>query len=84
MHSKYTTLYNEHGCSDQGGSYTTKQQGKGNFGGLVETGYFFALSARNMGYVIRNLEEEKGKLNCINCSDGLYVENTTPMHSYDL
>ena len=34
MHSKYTTLYNEHGCSDQGGSYTTKQQGKGNFGGL--------------------------------------------------
>lgn len=84
MHSKYTTLYNEHGCSDQGGSYTTKQQGKGNFGGLVETGYFFALSARNMGYVIRNLEEERGKLNCINCSDGLYVENTTPMHSYDL
>lgn len=84
MHSKYTTLYNGHGCSDSSGNYIVQQQGKGNFGGMVETGYFFSLSARNMGYVISNLEAERGKVNCINCSDGLYVEHTTPMHSSDL
>ncbi|MGN1281050.1 MAG: 6-hydroxymethylpterin diphosphokinase MptE-like protein [Succinivibrio sp.] len=84
IHSELTSLYKKHNCSDSGGNYTTKMIRKGNFGGEVETGVFFELSARNIGYNLSMLANAGKEIKCYNCSDGLYIDNTIPVHSEDL
>lgn len=86
MHSKYTTLYNCHnnGVSKKSGSYATPDVVEANFGGTCKTGYFFKLSARNIGFIIGTLQNEGQDIHCYNCSDGVKIKSTVPMHSEDL
>lgn len=83
MHSKYTALYGSCGNSDTTGSYKVGKILPGNFGGEVETTYFFELSARNMGYLLENFKFDD-PVDCKNCSDGIKINGSTPMHSEDL
>lgn len=59
--------------------------GEGNFGGTVHTSYLYKLSALYMKVAITNYSKDK-KFECTyyNCSDGLKIEGTTPLHSEEL
>lgn len=84
IHSKYTTLYKNHGTSDTGGNYTTDLVVPGNFGGQCGCGFYFNMSRRNIGFVIQMEKLNHPSLTCHNCSDGAVIDNTTPIHSEDL
>ena len=84
IHSKYTALYQKHGTSDKGGSYVTDALVEGNFGGPFETGYYFKIAARNIGFILGVFQREFKNVTCHNCADGVKIDNTIPKHSYDL
>ncbi|MGN0916167.1 MAG: 6-hydroxymethylpterin diphosphokinase MptE-like protein [Succinivibrio sp.] len=86
LHSKYTTLYRQHNDSksDEKGSIPITMTVKGNFGGTVESGYFFKLCAHNIGFIARDLKLKDPDFKVYNCSDGAFIEATEPTHSEDL
>lgn len=84
IHSKYTTLYANHGTSDTGGSYTTDKVVPGNFGGECGCGFFFDVARRNIGFILQMEQLTHPDLHCFNCSDGALIDYTTPKHSEEL
>ncbi|MGN0901924.1 MAG: 6-hydroxymethylpterin diphosphokinase MptE-like protein, partial [Succinivibrio sp.] len=86
LHSEYTTIYRQHNSAkaDEKGNIAITNTVKGNFGGEVETGYFFKLCAHNIGFVARNFKYRYPDYNVYNCSDGAAIEATEPTHSEDL
>ena len=85
LHSQYTATYKEHGNQTSRGVYKLTNTVPGNFGGFVESNYFYKLSAHNIDFILRIFKnEEKVEVSCVNCSDGALIESAKPMHSYDL
>lgn len=85
LHSKYTATYKEHGNQTSRGVYKLTNIVPANFGGQVESNYFYKLSAHNIDFILRIFKnEEKINVSCINCSDGALIESAKSMHSYEL
>lgn len=60
-------------------------EGEGNFGGKVYTSYIYNLSALYMKVIIEAYKKNKDyQFEYFNCSDGLKIEGTTPLHSEEL
>ncbi len=79
-HAGNTTLYNKHGISDKGGSYSLTTKAKGNFREEALTNMLFYRSGKN----IATLLSRNPSVSCCNCSDGIFIENTKPTHSETL
>ena len=56
---------------------------EGNFGGKVQSEFLYRLSATYMGVVMRYYDKECGQ-KFYNCSDGIKIESTEPLHSEDM
>lgn len=83
FHSKYNSLYHKTSINDKDiKKYSIDQKDivPGNFGHDCQSGYFYKMAKRHMEIMIENYEG----INCINCSNGAYIDHTTPIHSCDM
>lgn len=79
-HAGNTTLYNKHGVPDNGGAYWLNSKTKGNFREETLTNTLFYRSGKNIGALL----SRNSSVSCCNCSDGIFIENTKPVHSENL
>lgn len=84
MHSAYTAIYKANKVNTKSIAYATDKVAEGNFGGICKTGYLFEISARNIGFILERFIVEGSKIKCHNCSNGVKLKHTTPVHSCDL
>ena len=84
MHSKFASLYNNHGCNDITGNYETKETSRGNFDGLCETNKKYLISAANISNIIKIFREKDETFTCYNCSDGIKITGSTTLHSENI
>ncbi len=84
IHSKFTTLYKNRGYSEDVVEYQTDSLVKGNFGGLCKTNGEYLYSVEIIGISIKIAKENNKELKCYNCSDGVLIMNTIPIHSNEL
>jgi len=84
IHSKFTLLYNEYGYHDSEGKCETKETSRGNFDGLCETNKEYLISAANISNIIKIFREKDETFTCYNCSDGVKITGTIPLHSKNI
>lgn len=65
-------------------SYDTSLHLPANFGGIAKTNGLYLLSAETMSHCIQYNLPKNSKLKVFNCSNGLKIENTIPLHSKDI
>lgn len=83
MHSKFTSVYANSGASDKGGNYEIQSLVPGNFGGQCETNQIFIKSIMTIESALLEGKDDPD-FECINCSNGAFINNCTAKHSYDL
>ena len=84
LHSSFSTLYNQYQVKTDGFAYKTTKIIPGNFGGECQSGHFYELSARNIGFVLTQEGIRNKDLVCYNCSDGAKIDRAIPKHSEEL
>ncbi|MCR5535798.1 MAG: DUF115 domain-containing protein [Succinivibrio sp.] len=85
LHSKFNNLYAQWADFDKNVRSNLKDLVPGNFGGQCSTGHMYLLSARIIEDAVKYAKEIMHKdTQFYNCSDGLYLEGVTPVHSESL
>jgi len=84
IHTKYATLYEQKGANDRTENYSVNTVYKANFCGLVECNQIYLNSATTIARSVKIYQKKNPKIVCVNCSDGIFIDNTLSMHSNDL